>query len=81
MTENENQIKNIPNEIDIEAKSDGNVKKVENEQFLTTLTWENINVVLPQKKPGLFASQEVIDQYILAGPKAILKNGRLSFLN
>jgi hypothetical protein len=79
MTENENQIKNMSNEKDIEAKSDGNFKKLDNnrEQFLTTLTWENINVVLPQKKPGLFASQEVIDQYKLAGPKAILKNGRL----
>ena len=63
------------------TENENQIKKVENEQFLTTLTWENINVVLPQKKPGLFASKEVIDQYILAGPKAILQNGRLSFLN
>ena len=70
----ENEAKYIGDGLDKNENFKTNLQ-LEQDQFLTTLTWENINVFLPQKKPGIFASQKKIEEYLAAGPKQILQNG------
>jgi hypothetical protein len=75
----ENEAKYIVDGLDKNESFKTNLQ-LEQDQFLTTLTWENINVFVPQKKPGIFASQKKIEEYLAAGPKQILQNGNFNVI-
>lgn len=71
MSENENGAQFKNQKVVFQEKAENSTA-----QFLTTLTWENINVYAPYKKPSIFASAKKVEEFIAAGPKHIVQNGK-----